>query len=86
MTLTFHWKNLLCLNTDCEISEDPCLGKLVAPLACFRVSFKIISVRAGNKIPRCGFLGTIVQLTHVFSDDIIEAQASEVIVTRLKAL
>lgn len=55
-------------------------------LACFRVSFEIISVSVRDEIGRSCFLGAIVHLTHILKDDIIETLTSEVIVARLQTL
>ena len=54
---------------------------LLYKLASILFSSKIISVGVRNVIFRSGFLGTVVQLTHVLGNDVIEALTSDVLVT-----
>ena len=52
----------------------------------FSYSPIVISVRVRNEIFRSGFLGAVVQLTHVLRNDVIEALASDVLIAGLNAL
>ena len=54
---------------------------LLYQLASIHVYGKVISVRVRNEIFRSGFLGAVVQLTHVLGDDVIKALTSDVIKT-----
>ena len=44
-------------------------------------SFKVISGRAGNKIFRTGFFGTVTQFTRALGNDVIKTLASNVAIT-----
>ena len=44
------------------------------------------SVRVRDKIFRSGFLSAVIQLAHVFGNDVIEALAFDIIMTSLKTV
>ena len=58
---------------------------LLYKLASIHVYSKVISVRVRNEIFRSGFLGAVVQLTHVLGNDVIKALTSDVIKTLAQA-
>ena len=60
-------------------------SKLSSYFTSFSYSPIVISVRVRNEIFRFGFLGAVVQLTHVLGNDVIKALASDVITAGLNA-